>query len=382
MNQEVPMSIRKLARRCALCVLCAASASTLPAQAQTTSYDLTVVGAANSDAWGLNNEGTVVGQTYDPTFNRFRAFVNTGTGPVDLGTFGGTNSIAAAVNDAGQVVGSADNADGQSRAFLYQNDTMTDLGTFGGIRSSGWGINAAGVTVGSAFAPENPNDFSGERAFMRPPGGTLQDIGTLPGFSSPYAAATDINNHGQIVGASGQAGPGDPPVHPFLYSNGVMTDLGTFGNAYSTANAINDLGQVVGYSDSLADFHIPQAFLYTGGNLINLDARLGGTGSTAYDINNLGQIVGESGTFGAFIMQGDTVTSLNALIDPAAGWKIQLPKAINDRGQIAATGLLNGTAYAVLLTPVPEPAAASMLGLGLGVLVLRRRVRPRPSRLA
>ena len=370
------MAIRKLAL---LCVLCAAGTSTLPAQAQTTPYDLTVVGAADSQAWGLNNVGTVVGRTFDPSFNSYRAFVNTGTGPVDIGTFGGTNSIAAAVNDAGQIVGSADNAAGQSRAFLYQNGSMTDLGTFGGNDSHGWGINAAGVTVGSAFAPENPNDFSGERAFVRPPGGTLQDLGTLPGFSSPFAGATDINNHGQIVGASGQAGPGDPPVHPFLYSNGVMTDLGTFGDAYSTAYAINDLGQVVGYSDSLADFHIPQAFLYDGGKLINLDARLGGTGSIAYDINNLGQIVGDSGTFGAFIMQGDTVTSLDALIDPAAGWTIQLPKAINDHGQIAATGLLNGKAYAVLLSPVPEPAAASMLGLGLGVLVLRRRVRPRPD---
>lgn len=373
------MSIRKLAL---LCVLCAAGTTALSAHAQATSYELTVVGAADSQAWGLNNLGTVVGRTFDPSFNSYRAFVNTGTGPVDLGTFGGTNSMAAAVNDAGQIVGSADNAGGQSRAFVYQNGSMTDLGTFGGNGSHGWGINAAGTTVGSALAPENPDDFSGERAFVRPPGGTLQDIGTLPGFSSAFATAADINNHGQIVGASGQEGPGDPPVHPFLYSNGVMTDLGTFGDAYSTAFAINDRGQVVGYSDSLADFHIPQAFLYADGTLVNLDARLGGQGSIAYDINNLGQIVGDSGTFGAFIMQGDQITSLDALIDPAAGWTIGMPRAINDRGQIAATGLLNNTMYAVLLTPVPEPAAASMLGLGVAVLALRRRIHPRPHRRA
>lgn len=366
------MSIRKFALAWVLYVL---GACALPAQAQTTPYDVTIVGAANSQAWGLNNEGTVVGRTFDATSN-YRAFVNTGTGPVDLGTLGGTNSMAAAVNDAGQIVGSADNAAGQSRAFLYQDGSMTNLGTFGGDASHGWGINAAGATVGSAFAPENPNDFSGQRAFVRPPGGTLQDIGTLPGFSSPYAETFDINNHGQIVGASGQAGPGDPPVHPFLYSNGVMTDLGTFGDAYSTAFAVNDAGLVVGYSDSLADFHIPQAFLYAGGTLINLDPRLGGNGSIAFDINNLGQIVGRSGTLGAFIMRGNDVTSLDTLIDPAAGWRIAEARAINDRGQIAATGLLDGTAYAVLLTPVPEPAAAYMLALGLGLLALRRRARP------
>jgi probable HAF family extracellular repeat protein len=374
------MSLRKFTLMCALGVLWIAAASVLPAHAQTTPYEITVVGAANSQAWGLNNLGTVVGLTSGTSFDNYRAFVNTGTGPVDLGTLGGTNSIAVAVNDAGQIVGSADNAAGQSRAFLYQNGTMTNLGTFGGDYSYGAGINAAGTTVGSAFAPGNPDDFSGERAFVRPPGGTLQDIGTLPGFSSPYAAAFDINNHGQIVGASGQAGPGDPPVHPFLYSNGVMTDLGTFGNAYSAAFAINDAGLVVGYSDSLADFHISQAFLYANGKLINLDAQLGGQGSAAFDINNLGQIVGSSTTLGAFIMQGDKVASLNALIDPAAGWSIQHARAINDHGQIAATGILNGTSYAVLLTPVPEPAAASMLGLGLGLLAMARGLRQRRRR--
>jgi probable HAF family extracellular repeat protein len=367
------MSIRELAL---MCVLCAAGTSTLPADAQTTSYDVTIVGAANSQAWGVNNFGTVVGRTFDAASN-YHAFVNTGTGPVGLGTLGGTNSLAAAVNDAGQIVGSADNAAGQSRAFLYQDGSMTNLGTFGGDSSHGWGINAAGVTVGSAQAPENPNDFSGQRAFVRPPGGTLHDIGTLPGFSSPFAEAFDINNRGQIVGASGQAGPGEPPAHPFLYSNGVMTDLGTLGDAYSTAFAVNDAGLVVGYSDSLADFHIPQAFLYAGGTLINLDPKLGGKGSIAFDINNLGQIVGESDALGAFIMRGDDVTRLDALIDPTAGWTIAEARSINDRGQIAATGLLGGTSYAVLLTPVPEPAIATMLGFGLATLALGRRIRRR-----
>ena len=34
--------------------------------------------------------------------------------------------------------------------------------------------------------------------------------------------------------------------HPFLYSNGVMQDLGALGGVHSSANAVNEWGQVVG----------------------------------------------------------------------------------------------------------------------------------------
>ncbi len=43
--------------------------------------------------------------------------------------------------------------------------------------------------------------------------------------------------------------------HAFLYSGGVMSDLGTLGGSYSGAYAINDSGQVVGY------YHIAYSLL-------------------------------------------------------------------------------------------------------------------------
>ena len=49
----------------------------------------------------------------------------------ELGTFGGENSSVSEMNDWGQVVGSAQTADGSSHAFLWDG-VLRDLGTLGG----------------------------------------------------------------------------------------------------------------------------------------------------------------------------------------------------------------------------------------------------------
>ena len=45
----------------------------------------------------------------------------------DLGTLGGSSSLAVAINERAHVVGVSETSSGQSHAFLWQNAVMTDL---------------------------------------------------------------------------------------------------------------------------------------------------------------------------------------------------------------------------------------------------------------
>jgi hypothetical protein len=94
-------------------------------------------------------------------------------------------------------------------------------------------------------------------------------------------------------------------------------------------------------------------------------------------INDFGQVVGYNGNdLGniATIWDGTTPIALNSLLDSTgAGWNLKQAHAINNLGQIAASGTFEGQDRAVLLTPTPEPASAVLLLGGAALLGLRRQ---------
>src|SRR5262249_5254442 len=94
----------------------------------------------------------------------------------------------------------------------------------------------------------------------------------------PHSYAEALNASGQVVGESDNQ-PGDSSTqHAFLYSNGVMHDLGTLGGPTSFAFVINASGEVVGRSDVPgADGSGPtgtHAFLYQNGTMIDLNTAI------------------------------------------------------------------------------------------------------------
>lgn len=94
----------------------------------------------------------------------------------DLGSLGGSSTIAHGINSLGQMTGFSNLAhDTASHAFLYQNGTMTDLGTLGGQTSIGNSINASGQVAGYSTRADGSY-----RAFLNT-GGTMTALPTLGG---------------------------------------------------------------------------------------------------------------------------------------------------------------------------------------------------------
>jgi probable HAF family extracellular repeat protein len=236
-------------------------------------------------------------------------------------------------------------------AVLYQDNFLRTLGTLpGSSDSAGSAVNSSGEVAGVALYITGS-----EQAFLYK-NGNMINLGALPG--DPGAAALAINDAGDVTGVS--ATPNGYFGHAFLYHKDKMIDLGTLpGASVSWGLAINNFLQVAGYSYS-TDFSIFHAFLWSNGKIKDLGVLPNGNQSTGNSINAWGQVVGTAnvpqpgspGSFlsHAFLYSNGKMYDLNSLIPPNSGWVILYAEGINDKGEIAATGTLNGTQHALLLT--------------------------------
>jgi probable HAF family extracellular repeat protein len=171
--------------------------------------DLGTLGGADSDATAVNNSGRVVGNAWTSTDAHERAFLSDGAGLVDLGDLGGGDAQANAVNDSGVVVGSSSTSSADWHAFRFADNTMTDIGS-AAANNSNWGatgINNAGLIVGE-FAPQGATSQTQYHPVIYSNGTffDLMSIVTNPA-NLPNGPDTDIylsgypkiNNHGQIA---------------------------------------------------------------------------------------------------------------------------------------------------------------------------------------
>jgi probable HAF family extracellular repeat protein len=203
---------------------------------------------------------------------------------INLGRLpGGNESAAYAVNNGGMIVGAASNDKSdpfsynfwgtETRAVLWQNGIMQDLGTLGGPDAVAYNVNEQGQISGCSYTNSTPNSTTGaptlepflwEYGHMRSLGslGTLTDIGT---FGGTNGFPNYMNDAGEVVGQANY--PGDVIHRAFLWKDGVLHDLGTLDKC-STAYGINSKGQVVGASgDCGPGVH---AFLWDNGEMKDL----------------------------------------------------------------------------------------------------------------
>jgi probable HAF family extracellular repeat protein len=252
----------------------------------------------------------------------------------DLGTLGGKCSAAVAVTESGQVVGRSQTGAGATHAFLWQNGKMRDLAPLSwkhgvpllAINDRGQVVGGTGTRTGATHA------FLWEE-------GKLRDLGTLGGKDS---AAVAIDDRGRIIGWSMTR---SHARHAFLWEDGKLRDLGTLGGKDSEPWAINDRGAIIGGSDTSTredGYPIQHSFLWEDGKMTDL----GGVLYDATAIDDRGQIVGScdfAGTTGmhACLRQHGTLRDLGKL-----GWKDGARAvAINDRGQVIGDSEYEGPAW-------------------------------------
>jgi probable HAF family extracellular repeat protein len=175
----------------------------------------------------------------------------------------------------------------RNRVFKYLNFAVEDIGTFGGEDGVAVAINDKGNIAGY-FSEEPHADYAEHKAFASIDG-SLVAVGSLGG---KLTTARDINNKDEVVG-DGDVGNGN--LHAFLFSDGKIHDLQTLpGGHRSTAYGINNRGDIVGMSEDAKGS--ARAIVITSGVMQDLNDLIpSGSGwvlTEARGINEAGRIVG------------------------------------------------------------------------------------------
>lgn len=343
----------------------------------------TLADGVSSQAGWISASGLIAGVSengeIDPLISGFpenRAVLWQKGGITDLGTLpeGGYESFANAVNSGGQVVGWAENTTPdpnslagpgffptQTRAFLWESGAMKDLGTLGGSGALAQFVNEQGQVVGWSYTSSAPNTScpnlfplaTGSFIWEKDKG--MTDLGSLGGTCT---LATGLNNKGTVVGIY----VNDNQIERgFVWKRGSIHDLGgSLGGDYAGAEGINDHGVTAGWAYLAGNTIFHAALWRRVGKITDLGVLGEGQCSFASSINAKTQIVGASITDDcnfdnnsrAFFWEGGAIFDLNTLIPAGSALHLQWARSINDRGEIAGTGLdADGNVHAFLLIP-------------------------------
>jgi probable HAF family extracellular repeat protein len=372
---------------------------TLPAATQYTVTDLGTLSGGNfSQPFFINRYGLVSGSSSVADGSQHATLWLEGLkGDIGAPGLGGPNSIAFGDNERFQATGEAETSTPDPNGedfcgfgthltclpFLWQDGKMLQLPTLGGNNGAANAISDRGKVAGFA---ENSTPDSGcpvpQVLHFKPvvwEQGVIHGLPTVGG--DPDGVAYNINDNGEVVGASGTCTTFNPnflnnllAVHALLWENGKATDLGDLGGQTGQAGGnaaygVNNRGEVVGSSDLAGDttFH---AFLWTRRTgMQDLGTLSGDVASNSISINDAGSVVGVSldGSFNprAFLWEKGVMTDLNTLIAGDSPLYLLTACSINSRGEITGLGLTStGEIHTYLAIPTHGDANSESTSQG------------------
>jgi probable HAF family extracellular repeat protein len=352
--------------------------------------DLGLVGASPGQPLALSNNGLVAGTVVTAT-GLPQAVVWSPAGVMTGLGSAGLNSIAFGINGSDLVVGRSEipvqDPSGEDfcgtvamglprtgvacAAFAAKYGTLRPLATLGGANATARAVNERGQIVGTAEnATLDPTCPSPQKYQFKPvvwQGEEVQELPTTGG--DPNGVAYGLNENGDIAGGSGNCAAYDTnnlwyfhPLHALLWQAGGVRDLGNLGGQGqfmgNFARLVNNLGEAVGWSDIAGD-HATHAFRWTpNAGMQDLGTLAGDGHSIGLAINDQGVITGVSiapdfSSLRAFVRRGGVMTDLNQLVPANSALYLLTACSINSRGEIigfAVDG--NGKLHGYLATSV------------------------------
>lgn len=338
----------------ALCLLPLALTDSRGAEATYDVRDLGTLGGANSRAYAINQRGWVVGEAETKEGNLHAFLWTPEEGMRDLGTRGGSISRAYAINDRGQVAGEAEDDEERLRPFRWSGEHgMEELPLPDGFREGFvFGLNNFGVLAGGGESEE------GTRALVW----TVDGV-SVPGALRDHGAslARAVNDVGDIAGQVEPGSADDYVSRAFiLHPDGsVSINAPVLSDWSSAALALSEDGVAVGYAEQSNATHAARFSKTAGAG--DLDT-LANVYSVAHGVNKDGVAVGlfvssHEDDDRAFVARDGGMADLNELVETDKPWLIVEARGINDTGAIAGYALLGEEERAVLLEPRADSPA-------------------------